>query len=192
MPVAHALRHRNRALPDEAARCAPVRDFGSDRQAFRSGQIPLRNRTDAQPGQAEDRQRPHAGDQPVGAEDVDGGLDVGSLDFGAAQSARGYAILALASRRRTGAHRCATSARNCRRSKPKSLRKDFLSIVAARPRKRPQQAADRGWRMRRRRSASGARRQDAEPGPVHGEPDGECHARARSIRCWRAIPKSGR
>ena len=98
-------------------------------QALRRRQVAARRGTDAQPGQAEIRQRPHAGLQPVAAEDDDGGLDAG-LD----RLRRGQGAHRLhdpgAGHGRRAARIVREVSKELQKIEAEALKKDFVSIVA--------------------------------------------------------------
>ena len=139
--------------------------------ALRGGQIASGGRTHAQPRQAEIGQRPHARHQPIGAEDVDGGLD----DSGRSNTTPSDPLGLSRSWRwrptRSWRGSCARPA-----GIPEDQRRRAAQGVQPpswpHPSEETQQPPLRRPRAGRRAAAQG-RRQDAEPGSIHREPHGE-------------------
>ena len=189
VPFANPLRHRNRALPDEAAGCQRgrisrfiLRHFGIDRA-----------RLAAELTRSLDKLKSGNARTPAISPSV------------LKMMTRGLDDRLARLRRRRGPHRLhhsgaghawtssrassATSARNSRRSKPKRCARISPSIVAesrGRGRQRPPPP--------RARLKAGSPRRAARPRTSISTPSTSPRtpARARSIRCWAAISKSAR
>ena len=163
LPFAHALRHRNRALPDEAAG-ATDDDFARILSHF--GVDP--SRLAAELTRSLDKLKRGNARTPALSPTLLNMLTeawtIGSIDFGAGQIRTGFTILALASNEEL--------ARLMR-----EISREFQKIQADEPREglcrhrgrlaRGRHHGAAAEEPRRRREAARRRRQDAEPGSVH-------------------------
>ena len=127
-------------------------DFAGIIQTFRSRQGAAGRRTGAQPGQTEDRQRAHAGVQPVAAADAARSLDHRLAGIRRGQVRSGRRDPGAGVRRRAIAHRA-----RCQQGIPKieaeALRK-VLPAILADSREYTADADEAPARVRRRRSGA--------------------------------------
>ena len=192
LPFAHALRRRDRALSDEAARFERWR-LRLHCEALRHGQVAPGGGTHAQPGQAEVAATPAPPRvSPTVRNMLTEGWTIGSIDFGAGQGPHRLHHSRAGPRRRARPPHARRQQRVSEDRRPTALRKDFLKHRRRLPRRTADSAAaDRGGGRSQGRAAR-RRRQDAQPRSVHRQPHRKRASRARSIRCWRATSKSAR
>ena len=104
VPGAHALRRRDRTFSAEAAGREQQR-CGAHSASVWSGCVAAAERTGAEPGYAEERQRADAGVQPFLLNMLTEAWTLGSLDFGADADSQRLRDAGAALQRRAGADR---------------------------------------------------------------------------------------
>ena len=169
VPVAHALRRRDRAFPDEAAGCERQR-CRQDLSSVQRGHFAPAEGAGAQPGQAEERERAHAGVQSLSVEDADGGLDDRLARLRRDADPQRPRAAGSAARTTELARIARDIGKELQKIQPELLRKDFAGDRRRDAGRYGRADGGGGFGWRRRRGAA-RRREDAESRSVHGRSD---------------------
>ena len=128
LPFANALRRRDRALPDEACSIRADGDFACIAEGLRHRPVAAGGGADAQPRQAEVRQRPQSRFSPSLMKMLTEAWTLGSIDFNAARVRTGFTLLALVTDEDLSRIMREVS-KELQKIKPDALRKEFQQIV---------------------------------------------------------------